>query len=380
MRLTRVTLFLIALIISLGFYRLIDYLLEGTETQTLQATEEMMVDTAQLLAHQLSARPESLNPEELSSLFAAVRADPARAHIYELEKDSFGLNVLVTDATGRVLADTGHPERVGTDLSEARDIHLCLQGKYGARSTRTDEEDDTSSVMYVAAPLRHEGEITGALSLYKGQRDVLPFISMRRREIIAATLLIGTGILALITAVFIWLFRPVGKLTTYARALSRGERRELPDLGAGLEVNTLGHALRDMKQALDGRRYIENYVQTLTHELKSPLAAIQGAAELLEEDLPEPERRRFLRNIRTETARSEELIRRLLELASVESCDQLENRATFDLRELVADALAEFSSAAQNAQLKLHSDLPTQPCEVNGNRELLRSALRHLIT
>ncbi len=43
-----------------------------------------------------------------------------------------------------------------------------------------------------------------------------------------------------------------------------------------------------MRRKLEGKAYVEQYVQSLTHEMKSPLAAIRGAAELLQEPLPEP--------------------------------------------------------------------------------------------
>ena len=50
MRFTRITLLLIAGIITLGFYQLARHFLAEVEPQTFQATEEMMVDTANLLA------------------------------------------------------------------------------------------------------------------------------------------------------------------------------------------------------------------------------------------------------------------------------------------------------------------------------------------
>ena len=39
-----------------------------------------------------------------------------------------------------------------------------------------------------------------------------------------------------------------------------------------------------MRETLEGRNYVETYVQTLTHEMKSPVAAIRGASEILNED------------------------------------------------------------------------------------------------
>ncbi len=41
-----------------------------------------------------------------------------------------------------------------------------------------------------------------------------------------------------------------------------------------------------MRVKLEGKNAIENYVHDLTHELKSPLAAIRGAAEILREEPP----------------------------------------------------------------------------------------------
>ncbi len=73
-------------------------------------------------------------------------------------------------------------------------------------------------------------------------------------------------------------------LTRYAKAIRDGERATLPKLGHN-EISMMGEAMDEMREALDGKEYVERYVQNLTHELKSPLSAIRGAAELLDEEL-----------------------------------------------------------------------------------------------
>ncbi|MGB0145224.1 MAG: histidine kinase dimerization/phospho-acceptor domain-containing protein [Akkermansiaceae bacterium] len=311
MRFTRVTLLLITLILGLGFYRLIDFLLKDLEAQTLQATEEMMIDTANLLANFVE------NEQDLEEVFEGLEKRKFEAKIFAVIKDQVGIEAYLTDENGIVVFDSGNPENVGEDFSSWLDISKTMDGLYGARSTRTDEQDPSSSIMYVGAPVRRDEEIVGVLTVYKAQKDVLPFVRERRKTIIWATSYIGLGILGLIIAVFIWLFRPVGQLTDYARAITRGERRAKPKVGVGREVNTLANALHDMRESLEGRQYAERYIQTLTHELKSPLAAIQGAAELLNEDMPQAERARFVENIRSQTTRCEGLIRQLLELFKV---------------------------------------------------------------
>ena len=123
----------------------------------------------------------------------------------------------------------------------------------------------------------------GVATAYKPQKELLPFVDMRRGQILKPTIAIALAILFLIWTVLFWLYRPIGRLAEYARHITAGERPTYPALGKGQEVNALGRALRDMRETLEGRSYVENYTQTLTHELKSPLAAIRGSAELLDE-------------------------------------------------------------------------------------------------
>ena len=86
------------------------------------------------------------------------------------------------------------------------------------------------------------------------------------------------------------------------------------------DARTLGRALEEMRDSLEDRKYVESYVQTLTHEMKSPVAAIRGASELLaEQDVPAAQRTRFLTNIRNETERLQNIIDRLLSLSAIES-------------------------------------------------------------
>lgn len=92
----------------------------------------------------------------------------------------------------------------------------------------------------------------------------------------------------------------------------------LPAMGSS-ELNDLALALESMRLKLDGKAYIEQYVHTLTHELKSPLAAISGAAELLRESPPPETAQRFLINIEQQSARIQQLVDKMLVQARLES-------------------------------------------------------------
>ncbi len=384
MRLTRITLAIIALIIAAGFNLLVRKQIADVEPQLFQATEEAMVDAANILATlaEKGFTDGGFNGGRFAYAMDKVHDRVLDATIHNHRKTVVGMDFYVTDAQGIVLYDSAHPDRVGKDLSKENDVYLTLRGKYGARSSRLDEEDDTSSVLHVAAPIGDAAQPLGVLTVYKAQADVYPIIRRRISEIWWGTGLVGGGILFCVGVVFIWQYRPISRLTEYARKIERGERTPLPYLGLGKEVNTLAHALESMREALEGRRFAERYVQTVTHEMKSPLAAIRGAAELLEEDfdsMPEEDKRRFLENIRAETLRADRLLTRLLELSALEGKTTLENTEVIDLREIVRSAVGQAEAMAGLAKVKLSLEQDDEPLEVRGDAFILRAAVTNLL-
>jgi len=381
MRFTRVTLFFIAFIITLGFYQLARHFLAEVEPQTFQATEEVLVDTANLLAElvEKDVHENHFQAGELREVFAGAHRRELEARIFAHTKRRIGVQVYLTDSKGIVIFDSDHGRREGEDYLSKRDVALTLAGRYGARSSRNQETDSTTSVLYVGAPVGDPLKPDGVLTVYKAQADVLPLVRERRRIIYTACGLIGGGILFLIGAVFLWLFRPIGKITEYARAIERGERPPKPKIGIGREVNTLARALDSMRDVLEGRRYAERYIQTLTHEMKSPLAAIRGAAELLDEEMPVDVRKRFLENIRAETARSERLINRLLELAAIEGRASLEKPEELDFRTIVSRAIDQARPLAEVAGVAFDEPPASPPIQLRGDAFILRAAVTNLL-
>jgi len=120
-------------------------------------------------------------------------------------------------------------------------------------------------------------------------------------------------------------------------------------------------------------------VQTLTHELKSPLSAIRGAAELLHEpSMPAPDRARFVANIERETARIQELVDRMMELAALESRRALERTAPVAMRALLEErvASAQAAGAPRRIGVTLHASVDAT---VDGDALLLQRAVGNLL-
>ncbi|WP_275542515.1 histidine kinase dimerization/phospho-acceptor domain-containing protein, partial [Sphingobium sp. D43FB] len=112
--------------------------------------------------------------------------------------------------------------------------------------------------------------------------------------------------------------------------------------------------------------------------MKSPLAAIRGAAELLQDDMPADQRQRFITNIEGESARMQQLIERLLNLAMVEQRQGLEERVAVPLDELIDELLNAQSVRIERLQLRIEKDI-AHDLQLIGERFLLRQALANLL-
>lgn len=134
-----------------------------------------------------------------------------------------------------------------------------------------------------------------------------------------------------------------------------------------------------MRTRLEGKEYAERLMHTLAHELKSPIAAIQGSAELLSEDMPPAEFRHFLDNILSQNARQKQLIDKLLALVRVEQQQGLETAEPVELGMLLRQAVDDASVRAQQRALRLQATLPATPLLVRGDALLLRQALGNLL-
>ena len=368
------------LIVGLAGFFVMRVFVDQVKPGVRQAMEDTLVDTASALAalatHDL--RTGRMADGEFARGVARLRESAVDARIWGVSKRAFDYRVYVTDARGIVVFDSSGRD-VGKDYSRWNDVYLTLRGRYGARSTREDPNDDGSSVMHVAAPIRDAGgRIIGALTVAKPNRSMEPFIAASQRAILRqGGLLLGLSFLVGVLVTW-WLSRSLGSLGRYARAVTAGEKVAPPDLGRN-EIGELGRALATMRERLDGKQYVENYVQTLAHEMKSPLAAIRGASEILGQDPPEEDRLRFLSNLESQSQRLSNMIDRMLALAAVESRQRLAEVESLDLAALAREAVlaAEPRLRARGLQVRCES-LPER-APLRGDRFLLAQAIGNLL-
>ncbi|WP_449554739.1 two-component system sensor histidine kinase CreC [Lelliottia amnigena] len=364
------------LIVAIAAWFVLSIFVQEVKPGVRRATEGTLIDTATLLAE--VGRDDLLSGAaqngRLAQAFSQLHLRPFRANISGIHKVRNEYHVYMTDAQGRVVFDsTG--KALGEDYSRWNDVWKTLRGDYGARSTQINPDDPQSTVMYVAAPIIDHGKIIGVLSVGKPNSAMAPVIHRSERRILwAGAALLGIALLIGLVVAW-WINRSISSLSRYADSVTTDTPLPLPDPGSS-ELRKLAQALENMRIRLEGKNYIEHYVHALTHELKSPLAAIRGSAEILAEQPPPQVAARFVDNILVQNARMQSLVEKLLEQA------RLENRVEITPDSVNIDALFTRLSTARAALLAAKNITLTWQntlTAVEGDEDLLEQALGNLL-
>jgi two-component system sensor histidine kinase CreC len=366
-------------IFAICLYFATDWIWTTLRSRYLESVEEPLVDSANLLAslvEQEMARPD-FTWADLEAPLARAHSRALSAHIYDLEKHSVDLQLYITDAAGKVVFDTRQPAEVGSDYSRFHDVKYTLAGRYGARASQSIPEDPFSTVLYIGAPIHRDGRVAGVLTLAEPTVSIEAFLQLARPAFVRAGLLTLGAVALLSLAVTYGLTLPIRRLARYADGIHLGKHPPFPELGR-TEIADLGLALRRMQETLEGRQYAEEYVQTLTHELKSPLSAIRGAAELLQEGMPPQQQARFIANIRHEAERIARIVDRMLELARLENRRVSPEMETVELNAIVRTVVESHEPLLAGKEVRTEIALP-DPLTLEGNPFLLHQALENLI-
>jgi signal transduction histidine kinase len=302
----------------------------------------------------------------------------ARAQVFNLT----GARVLGVD--GCIVATTRSD--VGACLDELAEVRTALAGRYAAVARRRVSDEPTPRItsirrrggvrVFVANPIFADGRVIGAVWMSRTAVSPLEMLWANRDRIGAAFLICAVLAPAASLLFARSIAKPVREIERAADALAHGRARAPFDPGpfAPREVVQLSAALDRMaRQLTDRARYIAEFATNASHELKTPLAGILGAVELLRTDfdaMPPEQRERFLANVAGDAERMERLVRRLLELARIQNAP--EESRTIELAPFVAKVVAPYAP-------KVEVDLAQAPAAIAMNPDHLETALRNLL-
>ena len=289
----------------------------------IEPTLDLAVDSA------LGPRPDAV-PATPDPAFAAIGARLARVLADTQITTLAGLRLL--DPAGTVIAGS---EDVGRSFAEVEEVRAALAGSYASalRLRVTDRpapplysvSRGTGVRVFVALPVVVDGHVAGAVYLSRTPNNIVKHLYGERGKVMLAAISILGATLLIAYVSIRTISRPMHELIARTQAIAAGNRDAMRPLSSHgtREMAELSTAFLDMAKRLQARSdALSTFATHVSHELKSPLTAIQGAAELLRDSGGEMElakRTRFYDNIIADADRLNRLVRRLIELARAES-------------------------------------------------------------
>jgi two-component system sensor histidine kinase CpxA len=212
----------------------------------------------------------------------------------------------------------------------------------------------------------------------------------RRPSIFGALSLPGISMMILCIALVVsafaswWLAQhlsaPIRRIQEGARALAAENLDVRVSTGLEVRKDELAVLARDFDAMADrlrsNRRAITQLLRDISHELRSPLARMRLAVGLARQ--PAADLTRQLDRLDREIERLDGLISQVLKLARLHGTDAPFARELFDVDEVIDEVVrdANFEGAAKGCTVDV---IGAAKCSINGNRELVRSAIENVL-
>ncbi|MEI6217506.1 MAG: HAMP domain-containing sensor histidine kinase [bacterium] len=227
--------------------------------------------------------------------------------------------IQVLSPAGLVLCDSSTNAAENVDVLMLPEVVSALAGKYRARSALT--EDRQYMYYFIAYPVMKEGHVCGVVHVSRHTSNIVRTINRMikvQRITTAAAIMIG---ILLATVLAYSITSRLRRLTTATMAFASGDAPFAVSVRGGDEVADLARAISLMATEIKRtNQYNREFISTVMHELKMPITAIKGAAELLEQGAfnKDEARVKFLGNIRFEVDRLARMVWELNELTKLD--------------------------------------------------------------
>jgi signal transduction histidine kinase len=335
----------------------------------------------------------TVNPKELPPQATSIDVEPIAWQL------GMGLDTLlkevqlttlsgmhIIDINGIIVSSTGEIKK--KSLLNRPEVVSALKGESSRVIRRAAQQKDdhffspisrTSNIrIHVSYPIILEQRIIGAILLIRTPANIYQHMYKNIELFLSYALLLIAIILAISFFMAYAITRPIKALVAQAKKATAGADSHLTVLEHPVtaEFELLSKALVKMSnKQIQRAEQIKNFASYVSHEFKTPITAIKGATEILQDhinELSEQEQRQFLNNVAVNTKRMELLMRQLTELAKADT--QRIPATPSDLIKIIEQQIAFYQSTFVGISFK--KTVSTMP--VYMNHELLTSIICNL--
>ena len=272
------------------------------------------------------------------------------------------------------------PERSpAPDRLDGAHVDAALAGRAGAAWLRTGRRD--LLLLAAAAPIVVEGRPRGAVILEQAGDQLVGLRDRALTRLFNSTLLAMAVAMTFVFGFATWLGLRIGRLQEGADSAIGADghiRLEMPESASADELGALSRSFERLLARLNEHtQYLRTLGGKLSHELRTPLTIVRSSLDNLESGDLREDQRIFLRRAREGSVRLQSILSALGAAARVEESIKHAERTHFDLRELLAAAIAGYRGGFPRSRFE--ASLPADPCPFRGAPDLIVQMLDKLV-
>ncbi|MDE7366322.1 MAG: HAMP domain-containing histidine kinase [Lachnospiraceae bacterium] len=247
----------------------------------------------------------------------------------------------------------------------------------------TIEEQDQNEILTIASLIR----VNDSNMYLVNQRDISDIYRENEKQIrffqiiMAAALIVCGGAISVISW---WLTKPIEQLNNTASVIASGDYSVRTQLISNDEIGELAEKFDSMAEAIEGHvqelkdhaRQQEDFVASFTHEIKTPMTAVIGYADMLRSKEMEKEQQILTANyIFQEGKRLESMSLKLFDLIALKRKD-IEKQKIYAqvFGEEIQDSILPI---LEREDISFSVDM--QPAILEGDRDLLKTVFINLV-
>ncbi len=332
-----------------------------------------------------------------------TNGEPDLESLHELASHAMVINptaeIYLLDASGRVLGHNLPDGAIVRTRVELEPIRSLIGGNASFPLRGTDPRSVDGAKVFSASEVRYGERVEGYLYVVLGGHtydslvsDIQGSYAMRASATAALAIVLLAALVGLL--LFRLLTKRLERLSSEMQRVTESGFTRQPDLDKsandGDEITALTNAFIDLSdqirrqidQLQENDRLRRELVSNISHDLRTPLSAMQGYIETLiikGENMDGSERDHYLRVARKHAVRLGALIGDLFELAKLDSASVTPSLEEFSIAELVQDIAQEFQIEAEKKQLSIYVECDSTSATTMGDIGLIQRALENLV-
>jgi len=355
---------------------------------TFESAKSVLVEVSSLMSRVASQN--NKDGEIDLETFETLIVNYLRSQRNTIDKNSpqklENLAIYVTDKDGLLVLDS-RGLTLGKDMRDANEVESALSGVTDSTSVVMEEAAGSkkargavieyflkSRFLNASNPIYgNNGEIIGTVVVVAPLIDLMGESYLLRFIFYIFVISLLFGFLGSYR-----ISRNINRIQKYTSNLFGGEDVLMPDLNN--QFNKLARTIRDARADVELKDDVEQYIDTLAHELRTPITGIQLTAENLLTPMSDKQRKRFVENILESNRHMDILVNRLLELSRIERREALKNVEILNIKEAVNTVLNAPSRVKTILDKDLNIDIQiSSNATLNGEKILLEQAIGNIV-